>query len=235
MQWRRQEGCDSLGTCLFSARPQRKTSRAAQCHRLIPLLDDAREELTPSAKWKAFTDNADAVACGQCEVIGLQQFCTPEMHIEGAGGRLHGNVRAERRGRRIFRVAQDDALQRDFAARIVRLSLRRNALRPLLRAKSHGKKHSRGKPSGNEAESNQSVHFPFPTQESPVGFPKISEQPNLERSALFVLILVGWTLRRLRLRFWTPHVPKCKHCCNDEDGHHPTVRTPLKKKGFSRS
>src|ERR1700730_9113760 len=77
--------------------------------------------------------------------------------------------------------------------------------------------------------------FPFPTHESPVGFPKISEQPNLERSALFVLILVGWTLRRLRLRFWTPHVPKCKQPCNDEDGHHPSVGTPLKRKGFSRA
>src|SRR5258708_28835049 len=77
--------------------------------------------------------------------------------------------------------------------------------------------------------------FPFPTQESPVGPPKMSEQPNLERSALFVLILVGWTSRRLRLRFWSPHVPKCKHQCNDEDGHHPSVRTPKKKKGFSRS
>ena len=94
MQWRRQEGRDSLGTCLFSARPQRKTSRAAQRHRLIALLDDAREELASSAEWNAFADNADAVACSQCEVIGLQQFRAPEMHIERAGGRLHGNVRA---------------------------------------------------------------------------------------------------------------------------------------------
>ncbi len=171
MRWRRQGGRDSLGTCLFSAGPQRETSRAAQCYGLIALLDDARKELASCAKWKAFTDDANAVACGQCEMIGLQQFC----------------------------------------ARIVRLSLRQNALRLLLRAKSHGNKHSCGEPSGNEAGSNQSVHFPFPTQESPVGSPKMSEQPNLERSALFVLILVGWALQRLRLRFWTPHVPKCKH------------------------
>src|SRR5258708_32224401 len=77
--------------------------------------------------------------------------------------------------------------------------------------------------------------FPVPTQESPVGSPKLSEQPNLERSALFVLILVGWTSRRLRLRFWSPHVPKCKHYCNDEDRHHPSIRTPMRKKGFSLS
>ena len=184
MQWRRQEGCDSLGTCLFSARPQRKTARAAQCHRLIALLDDAREELASSAKWKAFTDNPNAVACGQCEMIGLQQFCAAEMHIEGAGGRLHGHVRAEWRGRRIFGEAQDDALQRNFAARIVRLSLRRNALRLLLRAHSHGKKHSRGQPSGNEAESNQSVHFPFPHAGKPCGLSKNERaaEPGAERA-----------------------------------------------------
>ncbi len=211
MRWRRQGGRDSLGTCLFSAGPQRETSRAAQCYGLIALLDDARKELASCAKWKAFTDDANAVACGQCEMIGLQQFCAAEMHIESACGRLHGNVRAEWRYRRILGEAQHDALQRNFPARIVRLSLRQNALRLLLRAKSHGNKHSCGEPSGNEAGSNQSVHFPFPTQESPVGSPKMSEQPNLERSALFVLILVGWALQRLRLRFWTPHVPKCKH------------------------
>src|SRR5258708_24613351 len=77
--------------------------------------------------------------------------------------------------------------------------------------------------------------FPFPTQESPVGSPKMSEQPNLERSALFVLILVGWTSRRLSFRFLSPHVPKSKHQCNDEDGCPPNVRTPMKKKGFSHS
>lgn len=162
MQERRQAGCDSLGTCLFSARPQRETSRATQRHGLIALLDDARKELASCAKWNVFTDNAHAVSCGQCEMIGLQQFCAAKMHIEGAGGRLHGNVRAEWRYRRIFGEAQDDALQRNFAARIVRLSLRRNALRLLLRAKCHGIKHNSREPSGNEAESNQSVHFPFP-------------------------------------------------------------------------
>lgn len=184
MQERRQPGGDSLGTCLFSARPQRKTSRAAQCHRLIPLLNDTRKELASCAKWKAFTDNADAVACGQREMISLQQFCAAEMHIKGAGGRLHGNVRAERRGRRIFREAQDDALQRNFPARIVRLSLRRNALRLLLRAHSHGKKHSRSEPSGNEARSNQSVHFPFPHAGKPCGLSKNERaaEPGAERA-----------------------------------------------------
>src|SRR5258708_39283557 len=106
MRWRRQGGRDSLGTCLFSAGPQRETSRAAQCYGLIALLDDARKELASCAKWKAFTDDANAVACGQCEMIGLQQFCAAEMHIESSCGRLHGNVRAERRGTPIFRVGQ---------------------------------------------------------------------------------------------------------------------------------
>src|SRR5258708_34600918 len=74
--------------------------------------------------------------------------------------------------------------------------------------------------------------FPFSTQESPVGSPKMSEQPKLERSALFVLILVGWTSRRFRLAFLNPPDDKCTAHSEEQDLSHQRARATWQRKDF---
>jgi len=102
----------------------------------------------------------------------------------------------------------------------------------LLRAHSHGNEHSWSQPSGNEAESNQSVHFPFPYAGKLCELSKNERaaEPGAERA--FRPYTDWMDASAVAFTIWTPHVPKCKHYCNDEDGHHPKRKNPDEEKRF---
>jgi len=136
---------------------QRETSNTPQNQRLIALLNDPRHELCSRAERQSFADDTHRIAGGEGEVICLQQFCVPEVHVESAGGGLHDHMRAERGDGRGCVVGNNGALKRGFAGKLISVISWRG-WRFLLRVSDERQKQSGGEVAGATSAPKTLIH-----------------------------------------------------------------------------